>query len=97
LAADYPVATDDDRAFRLREGVEGAFEGSQGVRAFDRLHDALFGGGFRGPIGDHVTGSWERGRVLSDTLLVLSIIPTRNGNTRSNPTPRHSSRIPADI
>ena len=31
------------RAFRLREGVEGAFEGSQGVRAFDRLHDALFG------------------------------------------------------
>jgi hypothetical protein len=53
LAAADPVAEDDDRVFRLREAVEGVFEGHRGARGFDGLHDALLEGGLRGPVRDH--------------------------------------------
>jgi hypothetical protein len=46
LAAADPVAEDDDRVFRLREAVEGAFEGHRGARGFDGLHEALLEGAF---------------------------------------------------
>jgi hypothetical protein len=53
LAAADPVAEDDDRVFRLREAVEGVFEGHRGARGFDGLHDALLEGGLLGPVRDH--------------------------------------------
>jgi hypothetical protein len=53
LAAADPVAEDDDRVFRLREAVEGAFEGHRGARGFDGLHDAVLEGGLRAPVRDH--------------------------------------------
>jgi hypothetical protein len=53
VAAADPVAEDDDRVFRLREAVEGVFEGHRGARGFDGLHDALLEGGLRGPVRDH--------------------------------------------
>src|SRR5215213_7419350 len=50
LAAADPVAEDDDRVFRPREAVEGAFDGHRSARSFDGPHDALLEGGLRGPV-----------------------------------------------
>ena len=47
------MAPDDDRAFRLREAVEGAFEGHGGARGSDGLRDALLEGDLRGAVRDH--------------------------------------------
>jgi hypothetical protein len=70
------VAEDDDRAFWLREAVEGAFEGHRGARGFDGLHDALLEGGLRGPVRDHMVPGLAESSPVGPTSLERPVGPT---------------------
>jgi hypothetical protein len=70
------VAEDDDRAFRLREAVEGAFEGHGGARGFDGLHDAL------------LEGATYRPPELIDIIPIILTQDGGRGVARFTPAPR---------
>ena len=61
--------------FRLREAVEGAFEGHRGARGFDSLHEALLERGLRRPVRDH--GAWLGGVLAGGSHWMVEARGTR--------------------